>query len=110
MKPNQPGTGSSRSGRGPFTRALLFFFAGTCLFFVNSHVADRLMSILLAVGGSILFGIGFVLASLGKARHWRDDAARIKYEEYKKDRGRPALALSQSAEQGDPRREGGLTG
>jgi hypothetical protein len=86
MKRNQPGTGSPRGGMGPFTRALLFFFAGTCFFFVNSYVADRLASILLAIGGSILFVIGFVLASLGKARHWRDVAARMKDAADKKDR------------------------
>jgi len=71
---------------GPLTRALLFFFAGTCFFFVNSYVADRLVSILLLVCGSILFVIGFVLASLGKARHWRDVAARMKDAADKKDR------------------------
>jgi hypothetical protein len=86
MKHSQPGTGPPQSGMGPFTRALLFFFAGTCFFFVNSHVADRLASILLAVGGSILFVIGFVLASLGKARHWRDVAARMKEAADNKDR------------------------
>ena len=86
MKHKQPGTGPPRSGMGPFTRALLFFFAGTCFFFINSYVADRLASILLAIGGSILFVIGFVLASLGKARQWRDVAARQKEAADKKDR------------------------
>lgn len=86
MKRNQPDSGSSRSGMGPFTRALLFFFAGTCFFFINSHVADRLASTLLAVGGSILFMTGFVLASLGKARHWRDVAAKQKEAADKEDR------------------------
>ena len=86
MKQNQPSIGSPRGGMGPFTRALLFFFAGTCFFFVNSYVADRLASILLAIGGSILFVIGFVLASLGKARHWRDVAARMKDAADKKER------------------------
>jgi hypothetical protein len=78
MKRNQPGTGSPRDGMGPFTRSLLFFFAGTCFFFVNGYVTDRSASILLSVCGSILFMIGFVLASRGTARYWRDVAARLK--------------------------------
>jgi len=86
MKRNQPGTGSPRETMGPFTKALLFFFAGTCFFFVNSYVADRSVSILLAVCGSILFVIGFVLTSLGKARHWRDVAVRMKDAADKKNR------------------------
>jgi hypothetical protein len=86
MKHNQPGTGHPRGGMGPFTLSLLFFFAGTCFFFINSYVADRLASILLAVCGSIFFMIGFVLASLGTGRHWRDVAARMKDAGDKKDR------------------------
>jgi hypothetical protein len=86
MKRNQPSIGSPRGGMGPFTRALLFFFAGTCFFFVNSHVANRLASTLLSVCGSILFMIGFVLSSLGKAWHWRDAAARLKDVANKEDR------------------------
>jgi hypothetical protein len=95
---------------GLFTRAFLFFFAGTCFFFVNSYVASRSASVLLSIGGSILFVIRFVLASLGKARHWRDVAARMKDAADKKERGRPLPPLIRYAEQGEPRREAGLAG
>jgi hypothetical protein len=61
---------------GPFTRALLCFFAGTCLFFANGHIAVAWASHALSLAGSLLFLVGFGFASFGIGQRWRDMAAK----------------------------------